>query len=63
MGVVCCQLDEMLKAKDTGIDKVVNLEIPDDLLLKRITGRQAGGAHTRAAVTSPWAGLLTRLCP
>lgn len=52
----------MLKAKDTGIDKVVNLEIPDDLLLKRITGRQ-GGAHTTAAVTSHWAGLLTCLCP
>lgn len=33
------QLDEMLKSKGVGIDKVVNLEIDDELLLKRITGR------------------------
>ena len=33
------QLDEMLAAKNGGIDKVVDLVIDDDLLLKRITGR------------------------
>lgn len=33
------KLDEMLKSKGTGIDKVVNLAIEDELLLKRITGR------------------------
>ncbi|GAB5037921.1 adenylate kinase b-like [Nannochloropsis oceanica] len=33
------KLDEMLAAKREGIDKVVDLVIDDDLLLKRITGR------------------------
>jgi hypothetical protein len=33
------KLDEMLQQKGGGIDKVVNLTIDDDLLLKRITGR------------------------
>ena len=33
------KLDEMLRAKGGQIDKVVNLTIADDLLLKRITGR------------------------
>mmetsp|Transcript_15450 Transcript_15450/g.22979 ORF Transcript_15450/g.22979 Transcript_15450/m.22979 type:complete len:239 (+) Transcript_15450:28-744(+) len=32
-------LENLLVKKGTGIDKVVNLEIDDDLLVKRITGR------------------------
>ena len=32
-------LDRMLYKKSIAIDKVINLSIPDDLLVKRITGR------------------------
>lgn len=33
------QLDELLASKGASIDKVINLEIDDDLLVKRIVGR------------------------
>jgi adenylate kinase family enzyme len=33
------QLDKVLSTTGVEIDKVINLEIPDELLLSRITGR------------------------
>lgn len=37
--VVWLQLDEMLKKRGTGIDKVLNFAIDDSVLEERITGR------------------------
>lgn len=37
------QLDELLASKGVAIDKVINLEIDDDLLVKRIVGRWVDG--------------------
>eukprot|EP00611_Tribonema_gayanum_P017917 TRINITY_DN3089_c0_g1_i2.p1 TRINITY_DN3089_c0_g1~~TRINITY_DN3089_c0_g1_i2.p1 ORF type:complete len:159 (+),score=46.74 TRINITY_DN3089_c0_g1_i2:1276-1752(+) len=45
---VLLQLDELLASKGTKIDKVVNLEIDDDLLVKRITGRWIHPASGRS---------------
>eukprot|EP00611_Tribonema_gayanum_P017916 TRINITY_DN3089_c0_g1_i1.p1 TRINITY_DN3089_c0_g1~~TRINITY_DN3089_c0_g1_i1.p1 ORF type:complete len:241 (+),score=90.36 TRINITY_DN3089_c0_g1_i1:105-827(+) len=42
------KLDELLASKGTKIDKVVNLEIDDDLLVKRITGRWIHPASGRS---------------
>jgi adenylate kinase family enzyme len=38
-GLAVVQLDQMLTGAGAGIDKVINFEIADELLLKRITGR------------------------
>ena len=40
-------LDEILKADGTEIDRVVNLEIDDSILLKRVTGRMIHPASGR----------------
>ena len=42
------KLDALLATKKVQIDKVINLEIPDDLLVKRITGRWTHPASGRA---------------
>jgi adenylate kinase len=41
-------LDEMLAKKGSSIDKVINLEIADELLIKRITGRLVHAASGRS---------------
>lgn len=41
-------LDSLLKKQNVGIDKVINLHIDDELLIKRVTGRLIHPASGRA---------------
>lgn len=41
-------LDDLLKKQKVGIDRVINLEINDELLIKRVTGRMVHPASGRA---------------
>lgn len=42
------KLDNLLSSKNVAIDKVISLEIADDLLVKRITGRWTHPSSGRA---------------
>jgi adenylate kinase len=42
------KLDEMLKARGASIDKVLNFNVPDSLLVERVTGRLVHPASGRS---------------
>ncbi|KAK9811441.1 hypothetical protein WJX72_003964 [[Myrmecia] bisecta] len=42
------KLDEMLQTKGTGVDKVLNFDVPDSLLVERVTGRWIHPASGRS---------------
>eukprot|EP01025_Chloroclados_australasicus_P060619 TRINITY_DN7797_c0_g1_i2.p1 TRINITY_DN7797_c0_g1~~TRINITY_DN7797_c0_g1_i2.p1 ORF type:complete len:193 (+),score=25.85 TRINITY_DN7797_c0_g1_i2:40-579(+) len=42
------KLDEMLSTKGVGIDKVLNFEVPDGVLVERVTGRLVHPASGRS---------------
>jgi adenylate kinase len=44
----CLQLDEMLAKEKTQVDKVINFNIPDSVLVERIAGRRVHPASGRS---------------
>lgn len=42
------KLDEMLAARGSSIDKVLNFNVPDSLLVERVTGRLIHAASGRS---------------
>ena len=43
----CCQLDELLSKRRQHLDSVIEFAIPDDLLVRRISGRLTHAASGR----------------
>jgi len=43
----CCQLDELLTKRKQYLDSVIEFVIPDDLLVRRISGRLTHPASGR----------------
>ncbi|CAM5727803.1 hypothetical protein SFUMM280S_01622 [Streptomyces fumanus] len=44
-------LDELLKTEDMGLDAVLDLEAPEEEVVKRIAGRQDAGTIRRTSFT------------